>query len=224
MTTNPLDITALKDFCFDPSSDAFQKIIDRDELDSYGMAYDLFRFAAISKYGKNWGLDDIVINDSEKAFTKRYIMTITSIDKSIKVSDINKIWFTFYATGEYRYLSKAYELCSLELAQDRYLEMKEYYKQKRDNSNSQLEIMKSFDELENYITLLNGKLSELKINSTPDQFMLPKKEKEKEEEKASGDAEEKVKNASKLFDKIAVDVFNKINTVSSGKKGNKNKK
>lgn len=128
-------------FCLDPKLSNFIEICENTKLkNEQADVFETWRLAALNKYGDAWEISDN--ENNKKLFSKEYDkLSAVLLMKPTKIA-LNKIWYVFYATGEYDSLLKAYqvsgsyktnkELC--ELAADIFNKVRTNYIEKINNT------------------------------------------------------------------------------------------
>ena len=94
-------------FCLNPRYADFLEICNYTKLcNEQGPSFEIWRWCCLSKYGTAWGLLPI----DEAAHKKRLHQLKTRLVMNPRRSILDQMWFCFFATGEFKYLRRAYEV------------------------------------------------------------------------------------------------------------------
>jgi len=112
-------------FCLNPNINDYLRITTNIKFQNIEENYNLWRLAVINKY-KYEEIGGLTDNKDQFITIKNKI--IEKIKEKITLNLYLKIWAMFYATGEYEYLSIAYQSMISGKYCDIYLNIKEKYK------------------------------------------------------------------------------------------------
>jgi hypothetical protein len=218
-------------FSLEPSAENFRKLSlkTRNQL---GETFTAFEAAVILKYFDEPSWAEFITVDKKVAadrFLALHIEVISKLIAAPRLGLLNKAWGIFYATGNYKYLSIAFETAGNSrasgsvrtIATKLYEEAREFYSEHYASSQTnpcvsafiqmENEIAESQERLKKYkeegVLLSQGKLDRRADNIDELLGFIRKQEPEESEEP---EEDEEFQEADQLFNRIANEVCTKI--------------
>lgn len=126
-------------FCLDPDYDKYKEIIENNSIKNEQSEFiELWKLACITQYGLLWDLPNENIVDASQKFEKEMRNLYARLLMRPTATNLDRMWYVFFATGDINTLKAAFEVSGNEsasqklqiAASDQFANFRDAYKDK----------------------------------------------------------------------------------------------